>query len=466
VLPENDQTSDQYWQTKEEVEAVLGAGYVKLREALQYMLIWGEVRGDGLSVNYTADLDIIKMANWNIVPENKFCKWDKFYQVINYANMVLTYAPSVVDKDPSFSESVMKSNLSEAYFLRALSYFYLVRNFRDVPLVLSPFMNDDQKYDIAKSSDSLVLNQIVADLNNALGASKDFFPDTWASKGRSTKWSIYATLADVYLWRGEYDKCIIACNEIINSKRVALILGTVNSKNNWYTIFNPGNSNEGIFEIQYNYSLGQTNSLVSWFGTNNYYSISQSLVNKFESVLSEDVRGINASYTALDFKVWKYLGSEAGGVIRRTYSDQNWIIYRMADVLLMKAEALVMKGGNENTSLAIGIVNDIRVRAGISLPISVKSSELENIDIVLDERAREFVAEGKRWYDILRVAKRDNYKYKQYLIDEVMSNTRAGSIPVIVSKLLNADSHYLPVHTDELKANSLLVQNPYYANLN
>ncbi|MDP4272200.1 MAG: RagB/SusD family nutrient uptake outer membrane protein, partial [Bacteroidota bacterium] len=53
VLPENNQSTSQYWKTKEDVEAVLGAGYVKLRAAQEYLMLWGEARGNGVYFSTT-----------------------------------------------------------------------------------------------------------------------------------------------------------------------------------------------------------------------------------------------------------------------------------------------------------------------------------------------------------------------------------------------------------------------------
>ncbi|MBD8490695.1 RagB/SusD family nutrient uptake outer membrane protein [Echinicola sp. CAU 1574] len=465
LQPENNQVSDEYWANKEEVEAVLGAGYVRLRESMEQMLVWGEMRGNGLSMGFgTIDVDIYRINQWDIGPGNEFVKWDKFYQVINYANMVIKYGPTVVDKDPSFSENVMQSYLSEAYFLRGLAYFYLVRNFRDVPLITEPYMDDSQSFEKEKSPANEVYQQIKSDLEGALEYSKEIAPTIWETKGRSTKWAIYATLADVYLWTEEYDKSIAACDAVINSGQLGLLQGMMNNNNNWYTIFNPGNSNEGIFELQYEFDKNQTNSLVSWFGTNSRYVISENTAQLFQQE-EEDIRGKGASYTEEDSKVWKYLGAEAGTGIPRTYSDQNWIIYRIADIYLMKAEALVMKGTNSYDE-AVEIVNAIRERAQISAPVSSASTELEMLQLVMDERAREFVGEGKNWYDLLRVGSRNNYQYKDYLITQVLLTAPASSAPIIRSKLLDENSHYLPIHINELSANRLLVQNPYYDNLN
>src|SRR5690606_22759079 len=148
----------------------------------------------------------------------------------------------------------------------------------------------------------------------------------WETKGRSTRWAIYAALADVYLWTGQYDEAIKACDAVINSGRVGLIEGKVNNENRWFTMFNPGNSNEGIFEVQFDFSKNQTNKLMEWFGSSYAWQISPYMVSLFEQS-SEDIRGAGATYTNGDYKIWKYNGAEGSTGIPRANNDQNWIIY-------------------------------------------------------------------------------------------------------------------------------------------
>lgn len=464
VLPPNEQITDKYWTTKEEVEAVLGSAYVSLQKSVNTMLVWGEARGNMLSLGGFFNNDLVMFKNLTLLPSNTLVKWDSFYEIINYSNMVIKYAPDVVDRDPSFNVAVMQSFQSEAYYLRALSYFYLVRNFGEVPLITEPYMNDSQRYEKAKSSQEEIYAQIIADLTIAGQNSKDTWPTMWETKGRSTSNSIQALLADVYLWMEEYDKAIIACNNVLESGKVGLIQGVVNGKNNWFTMFNPGNSNESIFEVQFDFTKNQTNNFLSIFGSSNNWIISQYGVRLFQENL-EDVRGAGASYSNSDYKLWKYIGAEGGTTIARPQSDQNWIIYRMADIYLMKAEALIMKGQSFYPA-AMELINDIRTRAQISRPLAISESQIDMLDMVLQERAKEFVGEGKRWYDLLRIAKRNSYEYKEYLITEVLQGISGGSAPVIRSILLNENAHYLPIHQDEIRYNTLLEQNPYYAPLN
>lgn len=464
LKPENQQVTDDYWANKEEAEAVLGAAYVGLQKSIKDMLVFGDARGNMLSVaGMVVDVDLIRLKGFSILPSNNLVKWSNFYKIINYANMVLKYAPDVVERDPSFNHAVMQSYLAEAYFLRALSYFYIVRTFGEAPLILEPYMNDHEAYEVAKSSKEQILLQIVHDLTAALPNSKEIWPTVWETKGRATKWAIHAALADVYLWMGEYDKAIISCNAIMESGRVGLIQGRVNTTNNWFTIFSTGNTNEGIFEIQFDNSKAQNNELMNMFGASYNWIISNHALSLFAED-SEDIRAQGASY-ATDLKIWKYLGAEANTGVARSFSDQNWIVYRMADIYLMKAEALIMKGESYYPA-AIELITAIRSRATISRPLDAGTTELQLLDALLKEKAKEFLAEGKSWFDLLRVAQRDGYKYKEYLITQVLAGSSGASAPVIRAQLMNENAHYLPIHIDELRYNSLLVQNPYYEHLN
>src|SRR3546814_11296146 len=83
---------------------------------------------------------------------------------------------------------------------------------------------------------------------------------------------------------------------------------------------------------------------ICMFGTNYRWIISPYLVSLYEEN-TEDIRGVGGTYQGEgDFHLWKYLGAEGNTTIPRPYSDQNWILYRMADIYLMKAEATIMKG--------------------------------------------------------------------------------------------------------------------------
>ncbi len=466
VLPENNQSTTQYWKTKEDVEAVLGAGYVKLRDAQEYLYLWGEARGNGIYFGFTGtdgQKDAQKLSQFDILATNKLAQWDKLYAIINMANSVIKYAPEV--KDASFNENVMKSYLSEAYFQRALAYFYLVRLWDKVPYVTEPYVDDSAPYDIAQSTGEDILAKCLVDLNNSIESAKSRFPETDVtnpvnSKGRATKWSIYSLIADINLWLGNYDNCIAASEAVINSGQVGLIGGA-----NWFTNFFPGNSNESIFEIQYSYTLNQTNSFLTWFNTNRSFYISPYMQNLFLANPT-DIRGLNASYNST-LNIWKYIGINSTTTTTRNSSsqnDQNYIIYRLADVYLMEAEAYIMKGDSADMSKGLELINIIRKRANITESAG-SSEKLGMIQILLEEREREFFSEGKNWFDLIRIGRRSDPGFKELFIDQVLQVASASTSSMIRAILQDSNSWYLPISTDELTTNRLLVQNPYYENL-
>src|SRR5690606_40339216 len=126
---------------------------------------------------------------------------------------------------------------------------------------------------------------------------------------------------------------------------------------------------------------------------------------------------------------------------------------------------LIMKG-ESSYQAAIELITAVRARAAISRPLDAGTTELQLLDALLKERAKEFLAEGKRWFDLLRIAQRDNYKYKEYFIEQVLAGNPGASTPVIRAQLMSENAQYLPIHIDELRFNRLLVQNPYHEHLN
>lgn len=474
LLPTNDQTTDRYWESQEEVEAVLASAYVQLRsEACQERyVLWGELRGNGISLT-SATSAAAKIKNLDILTTNTVCKWDAFYTAIGYANSVLKYGPTVLEKDPTFSVEVMNSYAAEAIFVRSLCYFYLVRTFNNVPLVLEPYVDDTQDYSSPASSEAEVLARIVSDLEANLSKCKTGYEsdvtNPWQNKGRATRWAYHALLADIYLWQGNYDKCIYHCDQLETSQKFRLL-----EKEDWFRNFYPGNTDESIFELQWSKSVDNSGSKFwTWYmnkmdATLSTYIISDKSVELLNETPEKDWRGNNGTYLDASKKIWKFGGTDfynLGGSLRgESERDNNWIFYRYADVRLMKAEALVMKGDIEGAKEIVQ--NEIRARAGYNIPIDLPATEYEGLMMVMNERQREFVGEGKRWFDILRVAKRDNFKYKQYVLDVLLESVSAKDYPIWNSKLSDINSYYLPILKSEIdNSKGVLEQNPYYKDL-
>lgn len=485
VTPQDKQTSDAYWTSQEDVDAVLTSGYLYLRNITVSNLIpLGELRG-GSIYSITSN----KLQSFQVKPTDEtICNWGSFYQIINIANVVLADAKKAQQKDDTYEDEELKAHYSEAYFLRALSYFYLVRNWRNVPLITTAFEDDSHSYHIAQSSDTIVIQQIKADILAALatGAAKETYSTTWETKGRATKWALYALMADVCLWSEEYAEAEKYCNFLLNpSSGNAPALMTTPTHAKWFSMFNPGNSNESIFELQWEYQENQTNTLPVLFdnlNTNKKFQLSYQLLMEFNSEYAytveeqlEAVRTMFGGYytddaltweSATKGYVWKYCGSQTLSDKRTaTYYDPNFILYRMAEIYLMKAEALVLKSESKaDWQTAVDLINDIRRRSNLEeRQFTDDLKEEDMLRMILYERRMELVGEGKCWYDLLRFGRRNHNKYKTtFLVNNVALYNKQAGESWLISVLSNDDALFLPVSESELKANNLLVQNPYY----
>ena len=462
ILPENSQTSGMFWNNKEDVEGVVYSLYTGMQDCLEKYVEWGELRGDGLELSDKSTSDEKDIVDLQINSSNGICKWDPLYKVIGRANSIIKYAPSVLEKDPTFLPEVLNSYVAEAKFARALSYFYLVRTFGDVPLVLDPYVNDQVSFQKGKSSEREVLDQILEDLQSIVKTTKPGYGTVAQNKGRATKWAVYSLLADVCLWDEKYQDCIDACDQVLGNSFV------LETKNAWFDVFAVGNTSESIFELQWGVGNGGTNSLPSWFYSSPRYVVSQTTLELFSKYREKDGRGEGVSYIAETNKVCKYIGVRSFSDAQRSGNNlySNWIFYRLPDIYLMKAEALIMRDNNVQAySDALDLVKIVRERVGFTQHPPVPDNQLDALNMVLDERQCEFIAEGKRWFDILRVARRDNYKYKENLIELLLRNISAQYRPIYLQKLQDVRGYYLPIPKKEIEANGdgVLIQNPYYA---
>lgn len=455
LRPPDGLVQDEYWKTKEDVKATLMGAYQHLAQMDELLFQYGEVRADMIDRDDNTPAFIQQIMDGNIYPDNDLCDWSGFYKIINYCNLVLKFNPAVFESDPTYSEIQKQGVEAEALFLRSLSYFYLVRIFKDVPFSTESTVSDSVNVYLPASTDTDILVAIKEDLNAAKQIASDDYGSLENRLGRATKNAINALLADICLWNFEYEECITYIEEIENSL-VNLVLGS-----QWYTIFYPGNTLEGIFEVQFNENLDQGNNLFRMTYTQDNYTASQNAVGLLSRDAAREIVRGDGSYRSTDFKIWKYCGAAGDAKSVRPSSERssgNWIIYRYADILLMKAEALSQLGEYDE---AIEYVNRIRMRASVATKSSPDNADAFE-DLILEERAKELAFEGKRWFDLLRMGRRNNYARKQKLISIIVQKVPSNKRLVLVSKLSNPLGWYFPVSDDELERNKELEQNPYY----
>lgn len=454
IAPENDLIKEKFWTKKEDANGALAATYDSFRDAAMESFIWGELRADLAEFTGTTFDSYNNIASSDISANNDKIKWDKYYNTINLANTLMEYIGLVLETDNSFTVRMKEAYDAEALFLRSLSYFYLVRIWKDVPLVLEASTTDQGDLFVPKSSEKEIIRQIISDLIYAkdIAYTDELMDNPAYFKGRANKYSIMALLADVYLWNEQYQECANYCDSIILSGRFAL-----EDNSNWFKLYYPGNSMvESIFEIQFddNYDSQENpfyNDMIPSLG-----SAKLKLKTTTSSTLfrKDDIRLFGSKSP-----VWKYQGIDATSLTKRTSNqrDANIIYYRYADVLLMKAEALTEM---ESYIEANALLRSVKERALISHVEIMNKNELRKA--VYDEKGREFVFEGKRWFDTLRYAKRNNFQNKQAIINMILAGADVKQQAILRTRVYDTMSYYLPIPERDLLYNDKLVQNPFY----
>lgn len=505
---------------------------------LMRMIVWGEFRSEniGRGQNLDKDVSLENILKENLTASNAYTGWNEFYNIINRCNTVIKYAPKVAERDPSFSDSELKADLAEVSALRDLCYFYLIRTFRDVPYSTVPYTDDNQVMDLPATSFNEILDSLITDLERVKGNAVEVYPAGTPTQAlyqtsRITKQAIYAMLCEMYLWKQDYRKCIEYADLVIEAKKkeaeekrgtgirvndysrfggYPLVSETSYGSATTFgyaynSIFGVGNSSESILEL----TFMPEDNMPSNGGVNHCYGYSKSGLPNLgygaastyvaEAPLATDqyseTNGVyRTKYDAryyenimLGMGIGKYVcqstfidfsATNAKTLYGNLYSEgknkSNWIIYRLTDIMLMKAEALtqLMGTGQELSSQDEGYKNE-----AFSLVTAVNKRSLcqpmlkDTLDpkkyatktdmenLVLQERQRELMFEGKRWYDLVRRSRRDGNT--SYLTGQVLqkftSNTSA-----IQDKLTKMDAIYWPYNVDELKKNKNLRQNPAF----
>ena len=230
----------------------------------------------------------------------------------------------------------------------------------------------------------------------------------------------------------------------------------------WFEIFYPGNSLESIFELQFDASLGQDNNIYDLTFFDKQFLVSEKALDLLAPQRSKEIIRGDGSIRVLDNKIWKYAGAAADGKTLRPGDDSksgNWIVYRMSDILLMKAEALSQLERYDEALSIINYIRDKRLMNPLSTSYSVEAFE----DLIMQERSRELAFEGKRWFDLLRMGRRNDFQRKGKLIEIIIEKVPSTQKLLLATKLSNPWGWYLPVEANELERNFNLQQNPYYA---
>lgn len=488
LQPEDGLIEENYWKTKEQLKSAVMGCYASMLDGsaiplTKYMFMWGELRGDMVTTGFGVDdnIDITTLNNLRrdqlfmirteIDATNSIANWEAFYRTINYCNDVIKNGPKVLETDKTITQAQVNQYLAEARGLRALMYFYLLRTFKEVPLKTEPTTSDKEIVSLPKSTSEEISEVIIADLKFAAENGATSYPSMAEDRGRINQYTAYTIMADVYLWNENYQECINACAKVKESGRYRLLPKGVDQEDFANNIYRDKNSIESIFEIQFD--LQKRNPFWTMFINNREFQAKDWIISgdlygiNFNDVENGDIRGNGTSYNEGGGNIIKFTQGRTEAT-----SVSNWMVYRYADVLLMEAEALAWldEGNTTNGAAAIKIVTDLRdvrnalpvtEKGPVEIPLPDDSKKIS--DFILEERAREFAFEGKRWFDILRHSKRgDRPENLQLLIDIASANALPSKQQTVINKYRDKRSHYLPIYFTEIQTNKALVQNSFY----
>lgn len=387
--------------------------------------------------------------------------WQYLFAHITAANAVLENIPPI--NDSKWDGTSRKDQiLGEASFLRALAYYNLVCDFGEVPIILSVTNGGD--FYPSRNTTSEVYAQIIKDLKYA----ESVLPATpyKNQSGRATKGAAQALLAKTYAQVKDYANCLTYCNNVINSGTYSLV---ADYSKLWGATHK--NTSESIFEIQvpsggtpYNFWAMQLFDYVAADGWPKRNQGSYDLIQAFKTAGDNGVRYTStfnwqvagASFN-MPLNAWD--ATKPIPFMNKLPDYNNWagidniIVIRLADIILLAAEANVQLG---NDAAAIALLNQTRTRAG--LPNTTASTKNELALAVLNERRLELVFECTRWNDLRRADANGTINLVTLMNSQVDSNGKN------LNYGLNPDKHQFifPIPLQDLQLNKNLEQNPGY----
>ncbi|TDW96929.1 RagB/SusD family nutrient uptake outer membrane protein [Dinghuibacter silviterrae] len=405
-------------------------------------------------------------------------QWQGPWAAVYQANNVLANYQQV-----QTTEQDKEQAAGQALFLRAFSYYYLVRVFGPVPVILGPL---DANARPQRDSVSKVYAAIVSDLQVAIAWLPTTFPN---QPGKATANAARSLLADVYLtmtgWplkqTSYYALAAAEADTVINSNQYTLVP-------DYLKVFTTNNSTESIFGLQFNVAGGVPDrtygnscvpldevALNGASGWDDYYPEINFYLNRPQCLRSHEtfydtIKLIQPDKSYI-FVPWNSSQTHAGHPYYRKFRagvgdgvvETNTAIMSMSPstnkvidfirypmVLLDYAEAATMAGGGP-TPAAYAAINQVRARAG-EPALTTGLSQAAFQDSCVFERAYEFAGEnGVRWFDIVRLQ----------LLPQVIAARSPLENPINSSVDIN--TRYLsPIPQSDMNNDPLWQQNPGY----
>ncbi len=463
------------WQDITDSRSSLIGIYGLLRAALaneNAYYAYGDLRANEFKVMNRTDLSAITQNNLDAPYESlrELRNWKRFYAAINAASVFIENAPEVAKNDPRYSEDNLVIDLAQARALRAFAYFYMVRIWGDLPLLTSSYDNGSFKEFPRVPQESILKfakNELLAvadDLPYQYGVGQqDYYgePNSYWQGMLLTKLSAYTILAHIAAWNQNYlDAETYAKFVMDNAEQANATYSSIATLTGTNGIFSGRKASRivsfGFFDEGNESSVN--GHLESW-------TLAQPLISKEvpeifipkDSIISifdfpYDLRFGIDTISKVYYKNYFATFSENTPVfskikvIRDGVSEGDFHVYssaitfsRLEEITLLRAEALAALGMEMD---AVPLLNIVRTSR--NLPIfRLDRDEVDLIDAIFQERRRELMGEGWRWFDMVR---HNRLKYKNGFIRELIKN----------------EGIYWPIADEVLRNNSMINQNSYW----
>lgn len=418
LKPQNQGSVDNFYKTAADIDQAVAGAYDALQNTGEYgqnFVYFMEVSSDNSkqesitnSSGVYGDFDLFRVVPANTVLDQT---WKVCYSGILRCNTILNRIGGITMED-----AVKTTRQGEVKFLRALTYFNLVRIWGPVSLVTKEITNPYDAFELGRTNTDTVYTQIIADLQEAI----TILPASYTGKniGRVTKIAAQTLLAKVYLTQKNYSAAAAQLKAVIdyaNANPNALTL--LPAYADIFKVTNE-NSKESIFEVQFlKGGVGEGSRFVNLFAPANTTQFTNGVGTALGD--NEPTANLISAYTAGDARKDATIGTLADG---RTYAKKfvgqdvpglandagnNFIVLRFADVLLMYAEVL-----NETAYDASGngdawtCLNRVHQRAGLTAFATTDLPDQNSFRLAVEnERRLELAFENHRWFDLVRTGR-------------------------------------------------------------
>ncbi|MFC2136995.1 RagB/SusD family nutrient uptake outer membrane protein [Bacteroidota bacterium] len=431
--------------------------FVFLQDLVDNLVLVNGLRSDIMDVTENADRDMIDINNHVLTTTNPYLDPSVYYKIIINVNEVIPNLPGILEKDKDFDSTRLYAYTGALVTLRSWCYFVLARLNGEVGYIEGNLTEVDPSKPPKYYSKAEIIDILIRDLI-------PYYDDDDIFR---FAFDHLALLGELYLEKNDYAKAIRYFKKCIDGDgSPGYMVNTDYGTRNWGDIFiNSVSQFETVITaVPFSYKDGQPNILEVIF--KDYYMVKPSslIINAYNSQVPltpeaepGDIyrgEGITYDYNGSDEPViTKYSLEEGDG-----YSA-DVCIYRDADIHLLLAEALNRNGDSENALVLLNLgmsqasnrpdayarwSSNAGVRGRVSLQ-AVSASSVEAVeDLIIQERALELAFEGKRWFDLVRIASRRNDP--SYLANKVAAKfDDPAKAEQIRSKLMDTENWYLPL---------------------